>query len=214
MTALAHSVGSAPRATKPRAVSSTRQKTKADAVPKLRYIVVLLAGIFAILGGQLLLSIAVSGGAYEIAALKADLRGSQQQQQIVGEEISALVAPDTLATLAGSMGMVPDNNPAYIRVSDGVVVGEAIPAQASGSGQVFAVTAGTESVVAPEIVEDVFLTISTATALEADVTDVLAPPTAAEVDSSQTVQPAVTTVSTTEPPAPRFGGSIPSPVTR
>ncbi|MDP4688630.1 MAG: hypothetical protein NWS14_02790, partial [Pontimonas sp.] len=82
MTALAPSVGSAPRAMKPRAVSSTRQKTKADAVPKLRYIVVLLAGIFAILGGQLLLSIAVSGGAYEIASLKTDLRGSQQQQQI------------------------------------------------------------------------------------------------------------------------------------
>lgn len=213
MTALAHSVGSAPRATKPRAVSSTRQKARADAVPKLRYIVVLLAGIFSILGGQLLLSIAVSGGAYEIASLKTDLRGSQQQQQIVGEEISALVAPDTLATLAGSMGMVPDNNPAYIRVSDGAVVGEAIPAEASVSGQVFAVTAGTESVVAPEIVEDVFLTISTATALEADVADVLAPHTA-EVDASQTAQPTASLVVATEPPAPRFGGSIPSPVTR
>jgi hypothetical protein len=175
--------------------------------------VVLLAGIFSILGGQLLLSIAVSGGAYEIASLKTDLRGSQQQQQIVGEEISALVAPDTLATLAGSMGMVPDNNPAYIRVSDGAVVGEAIPAEASASGQVFAVTAGTESVVAPEIVEDVFLTISTATALEADVTDVLAPDTA-EVDASQTAQPTASLVVATEPPAPRFGGSIPSPVTR
>ena len=205
MTALAPSVVGAPRAMKPRAVSSTRQKAKADAVPKLRYIVVLLAGIFAILGGQLLLSIAVSGGAYEIASLKTDLRGSQQQQQIVGEEISALVAPDTLATLAGSMGMVPDNNPAYIRVSDGAVVGEAIPAEATASGQIFAVTAGTESVVAPEIVEDVFLTISTATALEADATDVLAP---------QTAEPTASTLTAAEAPAPRFGGSIPSPVTR
>jgi hypothetical protein len=194
-------------------VSSTRQKTKADAVPKLRYIVVLLAGIFAILGGQLLLSIAVSGGAYEIASLKTDLRGSQQQQQIVGEEISALVAPDTLATLAGSMGMVPDNNPAYIRVSDGAVVGEAIPAEATTSGQIFAVTAGTESVVAPEIVEDVFLTISTATALEADATDVLASPTA-DVDAPQAAEPTASTVAVAESPAPRFGGSIPSPVTR
>jgi len=205
MTALAPSVVGAPRAMKPRAVSSTRQKAKADAVPKLRYIVVLLAGIFAILGGQLLLSIAVSGGAYEIASLKTDLRGSQQQQQIVGEEISALVAPDTLATLAGSMGMVPDNNPAYIRVSDGAVAGEAIPAEATASGQIFAVTAGTESVVAPEIVEDVFLTISTATALEADATDVLAP---------QTAEPTASTLTVAEAPAPRFGGSIPSPVTR
>jgi hypothetical protein len=159
MTALAHSTARAPRAQKPRAATPTRQRTKANAVPKLRYIVVLLAGIFGILGGQLLLSIAVSGGAYEIASLKSDLRGSQQEQQIVGEEISALVAPDTLATLAGSMGMVPDNNPAYIRVSDGAIVGEALPAEASTSGQVFTVTAGTESLVPPRIVEDVFLTI-------------------------------------------------------
>jgi hypothetical protein len=194
-------------------VPSTRQKTQANAVPKLRYIVVLLAGIFAILGGQLLLSIAVSGGAYEIASLKSDLRGSQQKQQIVGEEISALVAPDTLATLAGSMGMVPDNNPAYIRVSDGVVVGEALPAEASASGQVFAVTAGTESLVPPAIVDDVFLTISTAAALEADAADALAA-SSEEPEFAESTQPVVTTVSAVETPAPRFGGSLPSPVTR
>ena len=213
MTAVALSSSRTAQATKPRAVSSTRQKTRANAVPKLRYIVILLAGIFAILGGQLLLSIAVSGGAYEIASLKSDLRGSQQKQQIVGEEISALVAPDTLATLAGSMGMVPDNNPAYIRVSDGAVVGEALPADASTSGQVFAVTAGTETLVPPAIVDDVFLTISAATAVEADAADALAA-SSEEPEFAESTQPAVTPVSAPETPAPRFGGSIPSPVTR
>jgi hypothetical protein len=213
MTALAHSTARAPRAQKPRAATPTRQRTKANAVPKLRYIVVLLAGIFGILGGQLLLSIAVSGGAYEIASLKSDLRGSQQEQQIVGEEISALVAPDTLATLAGSMGMVPDNNPAYIRVSDGAIVGEALPAEASTSGQVFAVTAGTESLVPPRIVEDVFLTISAAAALEADVVDALAPPSD-EPEFAEGSMAVVSAVSVPETPTPRFGGSIPSPVTR
>ena len=213
MTALAHSSTGAARATKPRAVSSTRQKTQANAVPKLRYIVVLLAGIFAILGGQLLLSIAVSGGAYEIASLKSDLRGSQQKQQIVGEEISALATPDTLATLAGSMGMVPDNNPAYIRVSDGAIVGEALPAEASTSGQIFAVTAGTETSVPLPIVELVSLTISAATAVEADTADTLTTPRA-EPEFVSTTPPAVSTVSVSETPAPRFGGSIPSPVTR
>lgn len=213
MTALAHSSTAAARATKPRVVSSTRQKTQANAVPKLRYIVVLLAGIFAILGGQLLLSIAVSGGAYEIASLKSDLRGSQQKQQIVGEEISALATPDTLATLAGSMGMVPDNNPAYIRVSDGAIVGEALPAEASTSGQVFAVTAGTETSVPLPIVELVSLTISAATAVESETADTLATPPA-EPEFVSTTPPAVSTVSVSETPAPRFGGSIPSPVTR
>lgn len=213
MTAVTLSSSGPARAGKPRAVSSTRQRTQANAVPKLRYILVLLAGIFAILGGQLLLSIAVSGGAYEIASLKSDLRGSQQKQQIVGEEISALVAPDTLATLAGSMGMVPDNNPAYIRVSDGAIMGEALPAEASTSGQVFAVTAGTESLLPPPIVEDVFLTISTAAALESDAADALAAP-GGEPEFEETTVTVVSTVSAPETPAPRFGGSIPSPVTR
>ena len=174
---------------------------------------VLLAGIFAILGGQLLLSIAVSGGAYEIASLKSDVRGSEQQLQIVGEEISALVAPDTLATLAGSMGMVPDNNPAYLRVSDGAVVGEAIPADGMSGTHVYAVTAGTETIVSPAIVEDVFLTIAQSQALEADAADVLAAPQE-EAAFATEATPVMTTVATTEAPAPRFGGSIPSPVTR
>jgi hypothetical protein len=213
MTAVATTPTQAPRAAKLTGTRSTRQKTKAAAVPKLRYIVVLLAGIFAILGGQLLLSIAVSGGAYEIASLKSELRGSHQQQQIVGEEISALVAPDTLATLAGSMGMVPDNNPAYIRVSNGAIVGEATPAEASTSGQIYAVTAGTETITPPAIVEDVFVTISTAAALEAEAADVLSAQPE-EVSTPDGVEPVMQSVSVTETPAPRFGGSIPSPVTR
>jgi len=175
--------------------------------------VVLLAGIFAILGGQLLLSIAVSGGAYEIASLKSELRGSHQQQQIVSEEISALVAPDTLASLASSLGMVPDNNPAYIRVSDGAVLGEPTPAETSSGGQVFAVTAGTESLVAPAIVEDVFSTISASAAQNAHETEALAL-VADEPTFEQTQGPVVSTVSLPEAPEPRFGGSIPSPVTR
>ena len=213
MTVIAHTSAGTSRATKPGRTPSTRQRTQANQVPKLRYIVVLLAGIFAILGGQLLLSIAVSGGAYEIASLKSELRGSHQKQQIVSEEISALVAPDTLANLASSLGMVPDNNPAYIRVSDGAVLGEAIPALASSGGQVFAVTAGTETLVAPAIVEDVFVTISTSMIQGTDEAGALAFDVE-EPTFGDTQGPVVSPVSLSEAPAPRFGGSIPSPVTR
>jgi len=92
-------------------------------------------------------------------------------------------------------------------------VGEALPAEASASGQVFAVTAGTESLVPPAIVDDVFLTISTAAALEADAADALAA-SSEEPEFAESTQPVVTTVSAVETPAPRFGGSLPSPVTR
>lgn len=218
MSAIAHSL-SAPRvAAQPRAVASTRPTSLTAAVPKLRYIVVILSGIFAILGGQLMLSIAVSGGAYEISGLKGDVRDSHQQLQIVAEDIGALTAPDTLATLASSMGMVEDNNPAYLRLSDASVIGEAIPASLSNSRSVVSVTNGTEVIAPPAIIAAVYDSVSQAAALEATSVDELEMLTQ---EASATVNPvssdATATVSTamvrTEP-AVRFGGTIASPTTR
>lgn len=191
-------------------VSSTRQGASRTAVPKLRYIVVTLAGIFAILGAQLMLSIALSGGAYEIAGLKAEVRNSSQQLQLVAEDINALTSPDSLATLATSMGMVADSNPAYLRLSDGVVLGEALPAVSNRGGQVFAVTAGTETVGAPAIVNAVFESVTSVAAIDA-MDDAQGASTDAPVitPASAPVAPVVVSDST-----PRFGGTIPSPQTR
>lgn len=218
MSALAHSL-SVPRVGSPlRAVASTRPRSLTAAAPKLRYIVVILSGIFAILGGQLMLSIAVSGGAYEISGLKAEVRDSHQQLQIVAEDIGALTAPDTLATLASSMGMVEDNNPAYLRLSDATVIGEAIPASLSNSRSVVSVTAGTEVIAPPAIIAAVYDSVSQAAAPEATSLDELAMLTQ---EAGATVTPVssapAATVSTamvmTQPPV-RFGGTIPSPTTR
>jgi hypothetical protein len=209
MTALAYAppatpsrqVRPAPRATHPRAATTP--------VPKLRYIVVVLTGIFAILGIQLLLSIAVSGGAYEIAALKGETRKSQQELQIVAEDISQLTAPGTLAGLATAMGMVADNNPAYLRLSDGQVIGEAKPAPAESGVTVYPVTAGGESQEPSAIVESVRNAVTLQLALTEE----------SEIDSSlETSQPSAPTATVVsqplEQPAVKFGGSLPSPVTR
>jgi len=59
----------------------------------------------------------------------------------------------------------------------------------------------------------VFLTISAAAALEADVVDALAPPSD-EPEFAESTMAVVSVVSVPETPTPRFGGSIPSPVTR
>jgi len=211
MTALAYPAPHKATAPKLRAVSSTRQKPSSAPVPKLRYIVVTLVGIFAILGAQLMLSIAVSGGAYEIASLKGEVRQSQQQLQVVAEDINALTAPDTLATLAASMGMVADNNPAYLRLSDATVLGQAVPASSNQSAMVYSVTAGTETLVAPDIVQTVQQSVLSQVAVETPVTDpfMVAEPVAPPVVTAASVNP-VTAIETT----PRFGGSLPSPTTR
>ncbi len=215
MTALAASSPASSLRANLSTVNSTRASRAVATAPKLRYIVVILAGIFAILGGQLLLSIAVSGAAYEISGLKAQVRGSHQQLQIVAEEISALTAPDTLAGLATSMGMVEDNNPAYLRLSDATVIGEAVAAASSDSTTVFTVTAGTEVHTPPPIVNAVYDSVTQAAALEVLAQDDLVALTAeatavAEASSSVVVSPAMVTTE----PAVRFGGTIPSPTTR
>jgi hypothetical protein len=211
MTALARTnIASSPSSERLRAVTSTRPGVDKTAVPKLRYIVVTLAGIFAILGAQLMLSIAVSGGAYEIAELKGEMRNSSQQLQVVAEDINALTSPDTLATLATSMGMVADNNPAYLRLSDAAVLGEAVPAREDLGAQLFSVTAGTETVAPPAILNTVFENLSGATSAE------IADDASGVTAETPTMAVANTTVAAVaiDPPPTRFGGSIPSPTTR
>lgn len=202
---------------------STRPRRSTRQVPKVRYIVVILTGIFSILGLQLLLSIAVSDGAYEIASLKSDMRRSAEQRQMVQEDISALNAPDTLANLATAMGMVADNNPAYLRLSDKQVIGEPIPAGSDGSQAVYGVTAGDDPVMRPAIVDDVMRTVVTAAEtadadaiaeeaavlVEADVEAPVAP----AAEPVQTTAPTTVAVAT-KPPVKKFGGTIPAPVTR
>lgn len=190
----------------------TRQGLATPAAPKLRYIVVTLLGIFAILAVQLMLSIALSGGAYEIASLKGEMRQTEQKRQMVAEDINALIAPDTLAGLATSMGMVADNNPAYLRLSDSSVVGEAKPAsEGSGSG-VYPVTAGSETVTPPAIIAAVYESVTAPQEVVPEVSEELA------TTAVPSVAPSASTVSVTPatpaPTAPRFGGSIPSPTTR
>lgn len=211
MTALNLPAGAPSRASKPRALDSTRQDVSSAAAPKLRYIVVTLIGIFVILGVQLMLSIAVSGGAYEIAGLKSEVRNSQQELQVVAEDINALVAPDTLATLAASMGMVADNNPAYLRLSDSAVLGQAVPASHDTTTLVYSVTAGTETFVTPEIVQTVQQSVLGHMAAVSEATDPLTDP---EQPVTAVVTPASTAVPAASQPAPRFGGTLPSPSTR
>lgn len=193
------------------ATRPTRQGLGTPAAPKLRYIVVTLMGIFAILAVQLMLSIALSGGAYEIASLKGEMRQTEQKRQMVAEDINALIAPDTLAGLATSMGMVADNNPAYLRLSDSSVVGEAEPASADSGTAVYPVTAGSETVTPPAIIAAVYESV---TAPQEVTTETVDESATSQVPSASATPIPAPVVATPAPTAPRFGGSIPSPTTR
>lgn len=111
-------------------VVPTREQKRAR--PKSVYALATVGGLFAILVAQLLLSIVVSNGAYQISALQQEQTELSRDQQSLTEQLHVLESPQHLAANAEQLGMVTNSNTAYLRLSDGVVLGS--PAAASSSG--------------------------------------------------------------------------------
>jgi hypothetical protein len=111
-------------------IVSTRKQRRAR--PRTVYAAVTVAGLFAILIAQLLLSIAVSDGAYRIAALQGVQRELSRDQQTLTEQLHVLQSPQHLAANAQALGMVANSSTAFLRLSDGAVIGTAVAATASG----------------------------------------------------------------------------------
>ena len=81
----------------------------------------IVIGIFAT---QLGLSIAVSQGAYEARALELEQRDLQRVERVLSQNVDKLASPQNLADNAAALGMVQNSNPATIRLSDNVVLGD------------------------------------------------------------------------------------------
>lgn len=213
MSALAATIQPAVRVKRPSRVRAV-PAAKTAAPPRIGYAIATLLGIFAILVGQLVLSIALGNGAYAIQDLERQLAERNRDLSIVSEEIGQMQDPQTLATLAVSLGMVDDGDPAYLRLSDAAVLGSGQPAEA-GSTTVVSVVPGTE---APGV-ESVVATIAaqategesmTAFASLSEDTSGVAVETGSVLEGIDAQVPVVTTT-TTE--AGAFGGDLPSPTT-
>lgn len=98
--------------------------------PRLAYAVTALAGIGAIVIAQLLFSVAMTEGAYEIEGYKVAQIKLDRETQVLREQIDALESPQFLAANAEALGMVPNAAPVYLRLSDGAVLGQ--PTAAAG----------------------------------------------------------------------------------
>lgn len=82
--------------------------------------VCVLLGIFA---AQLALSILVSEGAYESAALQKEQRDLLRVERVLTQNLDKLASPQNLAENAAALGMVQNIAPSTLRLSDGVVQG-------------------------------------------------------------------------------------------
>jgi hypothetical protein len=116
----------------PRHIEIVSTRSQRRARPRMVYAAVTVTGLFAILIAQLLLSIAVSDGAYRIAALQGVQRELSRDQQTLTEQLHVLQSPQHLAANAQALGMVANTSTAFLRLADGAVIGAATAATASG----------------------------------------------------------------------------------
>jgi type VI protein secretion system component VasF len=176
----------------PLEIVATRPQRRAR--PRAAHAVAMVLGVFAILLTQLLLSISLSEGAYRITSLEATRAELSRSEQVLTESLDTLRSPQHLAMNAESLGMVANSSPAYLRLTDGRVLGAPVAAGA-GSGLFDATSATIGNVLLAEVPLATHASTPSPAAPEAAAPGVAAPPAALATVPS--------------PP-----GVIPSPVTR
>jgi len=87
----------------------------------LAYSVVTIVSLFVIFAAQLLLSIVVSDGAYQLSGLQVQQKELLRTEQALLEQLQVLGSTQHLAANAAHLGMVPGSNPLYLDLATGAV---------------------------------------------------------------------------------------------
>jgi hypothetical protein len=99
--------------------------------PRVVYALSAVAAMAAVVVAQLLLSVGISQGAYEISSLQSARVELGRTADGITEDLVRASSPQNLAANAEALGMVANANPVYLRLSDGAVLGA--PASAAGA---------------------------------------------------------------------------------
>jgi len=106
-----------------RRISIVSAKSNRKARPKVLYAATVVTGLGVLMLSQLMMSIALSDGAYTINRLAIDQKEQARSIQALTEQLGTLSSPQNLAVNAEALGMVQNTNPVWLRMSDGVVIG-------------------------------------------------------------------------------------------
>ncbi|GAA3586631.1 hypothetical protein GCM10022198_07600 [Klugiella xanthotipulae] len=112
----------------PRLSIALRPRTKVRT--SMFYALMALGMLGVILAAQLLLSIAQADGAYQISSLELQERDLAREARAVTQDVDKLSSPQHLSENANTLGMVVNDRPAYLRLSDGAILGT-VDAEAS-----------------------------------------------------------------------------------
>ncbi len=104
------------------------RRSQAARTPFIAVVVLLLLGG---LLGLLVLNTVLAQDAFRLHALQVEGRVLADREQALQRQVSDLQSPHALAARATSLGMVPGGSPAFLRLSDGKVLGQSEPTVAT-----------------------------------------------------------------------------------
>jgi hypothetical protein len=174
--------------------------------PRVVYALSAVACVGAIVVAQLLLSVGISQGAYEISALRASQVELGRTADSVSEDLIRVSSPQSLAANAEALGMVSNSTPAYLRLSDGAVLGA--PTSAAGDQP------GAASLVPNSLLTDVPLVTQQAAGGSGASVDAAAPTAAAPTAVSPVDAAAPAAATAAGAGAVAVTDGLPSPTTR
>jgi hypothetical protein len=194
---------------RPRRIQIVTTRSQRRARPKLVYALSATAVIFAIFLAQLLITIGLSSGAYTISDLQSSQQSLARTASSLDEKLDTLGSSQNLQANALALGMVNSSQAAFLRLSDGAVLGTA-----SAAGQATAAppmaNGSTDSV--PNSLLAAIPLIKSTGAGHGDANPTVS--TTGNPQSSQGTTPtALAGGSSPASPPPADAGDLPSPVT-
>ncbi|KAA1378673.1 septum formation initiator family protein [Aeromicrobium fastidiosum] len=91
---------------------------------KAPFVVVVMSVLGAGLVGLVLMSTVLQAQSFESARLDREAAALETRQQSIAREVDRLQSPANVASRAIAIGMVPPANPAFLRLSDGKLLGK------------------------------------------------------------------------------------------
>jgi hypothetical protein len=189
----------------PRRVQIVTTRAQRRARPKLVYALGATGVLFAIFLAQLLITIALSGGAYTITGLQSTEQNLGRTASSLGDTLGS---SQNLRANAIALGMVSSSQAAFLRLSDGSVLGSASPAGAA------ATPTGADNAAADSVPNSLLTTIPLIKSTGAGHGAANAPVSSA--DNTQSTQGSSTASTGSTAPASTNSsnsGDLPSPVT-
>ena len=117
-------------------VSKPQKRLRIVAAPKSQpnrtpFVAVVIVLLSASLVGLIFMSTMLQAQAFTIAELNKEATSLETAQQSLTHDLERMQSPQGVASAAANLGMVPNTNPVFLRLSDGKVIGKPEPAAAN-----------------------------------------------------------------------------------